>query len=204
MALTGETAFMGDAAVRSRLTPEEYLAFERSSEQRHEFADGEIFAMSGGTREHSLIAVNIAGELRHALLDRPCEVHASDMRVKIQPTGRYLYPDASVVCGRPLFEDATRDTLLNPVLIVEVLSDSSEAYDRGDKFAQYRTIESLKEYVLASQKEARIEHFRRLPDGSWLLRIFQRGDRVGLDSTGIELSVDRAYLKVFDPPAAEG
>jgi len=204
MALTGETAFMGDAAVRSRLTPEEYLAFERSSEQRHAFADGEIFAMSGGTREHSLIAVNIASELSLALQDRPFEVHASDMRVKIQPTGRYLYPDASVVCGRPLFEDATRDTLLNPVLIVEVLSDSSEAYDRGDKFAQYRTIESLKEYVLASQKEARIEHFRRLPDGSWLLRIFQRGDRVGLDSTGIELSVDRAYLKVFDPPAAEG
>jgi Uma2 family endonuclease len=160
--------------------------------------------MSGGTREHSLIAVNIARELSLALEDRPCEVHASDMRIKIQATGRYVYPDVSVVCGSPVWEDATRDTLLNPVVIIEVLSDSSEAYDRGDKFAQYRSIESLKEYVLASQKEARIEHFRRLPDGSWLLRIFQRGDRVGLDSLGVELSVDRAYLKVFDPPAAEG
>jgi Uma2 family endonuclease len=96
------------------------------------------------------------------------------MRIKIQAAKRYLYPDASVVCGPPAFEDATRDTILNPVVIVEVLSDSSEAYDRGDKFGQYRTIETLKEYVLASQKEARIEHFRRLPDGSWLLRILQR------------------------------
>jgi Uma2 family endonuclease len=195
---------MAQAAARSRLSPEEYLAFERSSEQRHEFADGEIFAMSGGTREHSLVAVNIAGELRLALLDRPCEVHASDMRIKIQATKRYLYPDASVVCGPPAFEDATRDTLLNPVVIVEVLSDSSEAYDRGDKFGQYRTIETLKEYVLASQKEARIEHFRRLPDGSWLLRILQRGDRVRLESIDGEIAVDRAYLKVFDPPPGEG
>ena len=195
---------MVEPARKLSYTFAEYIAIDEASPIKHEFVNGEIFAMSGGTREHSLIAVNIASELSLALQDRPFEVHASDMRVKIQPTGRYLYPDASVVCGRPLFEDATRDTLLNPVLIVEVLSDSSEAYDRGDKFAQYRTIESLKEYVLASQKEARIEHFRRLPDGSWLLRIFQRGDRVGLDSTGIELSVDRAYLKVFDPPAAEG
>jgi Uma2 family endonuclease len=195
---------MGHAAARARLSPEEYLAFERSSEQRHEYADGEIFAMAGGTREHSLTAMNIARELGVALLDRPCEVHGSDMRIKIQATGRYLYADASVVCGRPIFQDATRDTLLNPVVVVEVLSDSSEAYDRGDKFAQYRTIESMQEYVLASQKEARIEHFRRLPDGSWLLRIFLRGDRVRLDSINAELSVDGAYLKVFDPPAGEG
>ena len=195
---------MGHAAARSPLSPEEYLAFERSSEQRHEFADGEIFAMSGGTREHSLIAVNIVGELRQALLDRPCEVHASDMRVKIQATTRYVYPDGSVVCGPPAFDDATRDTLLNPTVLIEVLSDSSEAYDRGDKFAQYRAIDTFKEYVLASQKEARIEYFRRLPDGSWLFRSFQRGDRVRLESIGVELSVDRAYLKVFDPPPAEG
>lgn len=195
---------MDDAAARSPLSPGEYLAFERSSDQRHEYADGETFPMAGGTREHSLTSVNIAGELRDALLDRPCEVHGSDMRIKIQATGRYLYPDASVVCGPPVFEDATRDTLLNPVVVVEVLSDSSEAYDRGDKFAHYRTIETLQEYVLASQKEARIEHFRRLPDGSWLLRIFLRGAQVRLDSISAELSVDRAYLKVFDLPPPNG
>jgi Uma2 family endonuclease len=203
-ALPGETAFMGQAAVRSQLSPEEYLAFERASELRHEYADGEIFVRAGSTYEHSLIAANIIGELSLALEDRPCRVLTSDMRIKIQATGRYVYPDASVVCGSSIYEDATRDTLLNPVVVIEVLSDSSEAYDRGDKFAQYRSIESLKEYVLASQKEARIEHFRRLPDGSWLLRIYQRGDRVGLESLGVELSVDRAYLKVFDPPVAEG
>jgi len=194
---------MRQAAIQSQLSPEEYLAFERTSEQRHEYADGEIFAMSG-TREHSLVAVNISSELSLALEDRPCTVHVSNMRFKIQATGRYVYPDVSVVCGPPAFEDAARDTLLNPVVVIEVLSDSSEAYDRGDKFAHYRSIESLKDYVLASQKEARIEHFRRLPDGSWLLRIHQRGDRVKIDSIDVELSVDRAYLKVFDPPPAEG
>lgn len=200
----GETAFMGQAAVQSQLSPAEYLAFERNSEMRHEYADGEIFAMSGGTHEHSLIAANIIGELRLALEARPCRVLTSDMRIKVHATGRYVYPDVSVVCGSPVFEDATRDTLLNPVVIIEVLSDSSEAYDRGDKFAHYRSIESFKEYVLASQKEARMEHFRRLPDGSWLLRIYERGEVVKLDAIGVELSVDRAYLKVFDQPAAEG
>jgi Uma2 family endonuclease len=129
---------MGHAALRTRLTPQEYLAFERSAEQRHEYADGEIFAMPGGTREHSLIAGNVYGELSTALLERRCEVHGSDMRIKIPATERYVYPDASVVCGRPVFDDDTRDTLVNPVVIVEVLSDSSEAYDRGDKFGHYR------------------------------------------------------------------
>jgi Uma2 family endonuclease len=190
---------MGQAAVRSALSPQEYLAFERASELRHEYAGGEIFARSGGTREHSLIAVNIIGELSSALLGRACEVHASDMRLKSQATGRYVYPDGSVVCGQPIFEDATRDTLLNPVVVVEVLSDSTEAYDRGDKFALYQTIPSFQEYVLASQKEARIEHFRRLEGGSWLLRILRPGDTLVLESIGCSIPVDRAYLKVFDP-----
>src|SRR5271169_5537346 len=106
---------MGDAARRSGLTPAEYLAFERSSETKHEYADGEIFAMSGGTRAHSLIGGNALGEVRTALLERDCEVHGSDLRVKIPATGRYAYPDLSVVCGRALFEDEEEeDTLLNP------------------------------------------------------------------------------------------
>src|SRR5580692_3792542 len=110
---------MGEAARSARMTPEEYLAFERASEQKHEYADGEIFAMSGGTREHSLIGSNVLRELSTALLDRPCEVHGSDLRVKAVATGRYFFPDVSVVCGEPLFEDETRDTLQNPKVIVE-------------------------------------------------------------------------------------
>lgn len=194
---------MGNAAARSRLSPEEYLAFERASQQRHEYANGEIFAMAGGTREHSLTATNIVGELRAALRGRRCEVHGSDMRIKIPSTGRYVYSDGVVVCGRPVFEDDTRDTLLNPLVVVEVLSDSSEAYDRGDKFAQYQSIPSIKDYVLASQKSARIEHFRRLPDGTWLLRILGAGERLVLESTPREIAVDDAYLQVFNPSTDE-
>ena len=194
---------MGNAAARSRISPEEYLAFERASDQRHEYADGEIFAMSGGTREHSLTATNIVGELRAALRGRRCEVHGSDMRIKVPSTRRYVYADGIIVCGRPLFEDETRDTLLNPLVIIEVLSDSTERYDRGAKFAQYQSVPSIKDYVLASQTEARIEHFHRLPDDTWLLRILGPGERLVLESSGCEIAVDDAYLLVFTPPAGD-
>ena len=127
------------------------------------------------------------------------------MRIKVAATGRYVYPDVSVVCGRPEFEDETRDTLLNPMVIVEVLSSSTEAYDRGDKFAQYQTIPSFQEYVLVSQKQPRMEHYRRLPDSAWLLRILGLDDKLVLESIKCEIPVERAYLKVFDSPdAAEG
>ncbi|WP_433929890.1 Uma2 family endonuclease [Sorangium cellulosum] len=193
---------MGQAAARTGLSPAEYLAHERASEQKHEYANGEIFAMSGCTREHSLLAGNIQRELGNALLERACEVHTSDMRVKITSTGRYVYPDASVVCGDPVFEDAEVDTLLNPNVIVEVLSDPSEAYDRGDKFAQYRSVPSIMEYVLVSQKEVRIEHFQRQPDGRWLLSILGSGMQLELESIGVVIDVDRVYRKVPLAPAA--
>jgi Uma2 family endonuclease len=191
---------MGQAAERTFLSPEEYLAFERSSDQRHEFADGEIFAMSGGTLEHSTVAGNVIRELGNAVGDRGCRVLTSDMRIKIAARKRYLYPDASVVCEEPVFEDEKRDTLLNPQVIAEVLSDSSEAYDRGDKFAQYRTLSSLREYVLLSQKEPLIEVFTRQPGGGWLLRSYGPGERAALASLGCELDVDRVYLNVFARP----
>jgi Uma2 family endonuclease len=111
---------MGQAAVRTGASPEEYLAFERSSELRHEYADGEIFAMSGGTAEHSLVAGNVSYELRNAIDDRGCRVFTSDMRIKIAGRSRYVYPDASVVCEQPIFEDNKRDTLLNPLVVIEV------------------------------------------------------------------------------------
>ncbi|WP_437715435.1 Uma2 family endonuclease [Sorangium sp. So ce448] len=192
---------MAQAAVRTGLSPQEYLDFERSSPLRHEYADGELFAMAGGTLEHSAIAANILGELRNALRGRGCRVLTSDMRIKIAATRRYVYPDGAVVCARPEFEDEQRDTLLNPRVIVEVLSDSSEAYDRGDKFAQYRTLQSLEEYVLASQKAPRIEVFTRQPDGSWLLRIHGPGEHADLSSLGGALDVDRVYLDVFEQDA---
>ena len=195
---------MGHAAVRTRLSEQEYLDFERLSPEKHEYADGEIFAMSGGTYEHSAITSNIVRELGNALADRLCRALESNMRLKVPATGRYVYSDASVFCGRPEFTDATRDTLLNPRLIVEVLSDSTEAYDRGDKFAGYRSIPSFQEYVLASQKQPRIEVFTRQPDGSWTLRIYGPGERAALASIESTLEVDRIYEGVFDPVAEIG
>ncbi len=189
------------AAGSGRHSPAEYLALERSSELRHEYADGEIFAMAGGTLEHNLIAANIAGELRAALKDRRCFGCPSDMRVKISASTRYTYPDVSVVCGEPAFEDPRRDTLLNPSVLFEVLSDSSESYDRGGKFAQYRTLPSLTDYVLVDQKQVLIEHFRRQLDGTWLLRVVAAGRRLELPSIGCEVEVDEIYLRVFDQDA---
>jgi Uma2 family endonuclease len=193
---------MGHPARHTGLSPAEYLAFERASEQKHEYANGEVFAMSGCTRAHSLLVGNIQRELGNALLDRACEVHTSDLRVKIPSTGRYVYPDASIVCGDPVFEDAEVDTLLNPNVVVDVLSDSSEAYDRGDKFAQYRSVPSIAEYVLVSQKDVRIEHFQRQSDGRWLLSILGPGAQLALESVGVVIEVDRVYIKVPLAPRA--
>jgi Uma2 family endonuclease len=187
---------VGYAAIRTGVSEQEYLAFERSSPERHEYADGEIFAMPSGTLEHSAIGANILGELRNALTGR-CRVLTSDMRIKIPATRRYVYPDGSIVCGRAELDDEHRDTLLNPRVIVEVLSDSSEVYDRGDKFANYRTIASLQEYVLASQKEPQIEVFTRQPDGSWTLRVYRSGERAALASLDCALAVDKAHQDVF-------
>lgn len=189
---------MGYAAVRTGMSEQEYLAFERASAEKHEYADGEIFAMSGGTGEHSAIAANIISEARSALFGRGCRVHTSDMRINISSAGRYVYPDASIVCARPEYTDDSRDTLVNPLVIVEVLSDSSEAYDRGDKFAQYQTIASVAEYLLASQKKPRIEVFTRQTDGSWLLRVHGPGERAVLSSVGCSIDVDRVYTDVFE------
>jgi len=186
---------------RVRVSPEEYLELERAAEERHEYLDGEIVAMSGGTVEHSLIAQNIIGELRNALRPKPCKVFTSDMKIRIESANRYTYADAVVVCGPPRLADEVRDTLLNPTAIFEVLSDSTESYDRGEKFAGYRTLPSVQEYVLASQKQEQVEHFHRQPDGSWLLHVYGTGETVSLPSLGCELKVDEVYFKVFAAPA---
>lgn len=191
---------MGLAATRTGLTVAEYLAFERTSSDRHEYVEGDLFAMSGGSRAHSLIAVNLVSALHGALLDRPCEVHASNLRVKIATTSRYVYPDVSVTCGELVFEDAHVDTLLNPTVVFEVLSETTEAYDRGDKFALYQKLPSLSEYLLVSQKEVRIEHFLRQASGQWLLTVLGEGANLTLESIRVTLSVERIYSKVSLAP----
>jgi len=154
---------------QNHYTPEEYVALERQAQCKSEYYAGEICAMAGASRWHNLIVANVIGELRSQLKGRPCTTYPSDMRVKISPTGLYTYPDVTVVCGAAQFEDTQQDTLLNPTLIVEVLSDSTEAYDRGGKFAHYRKLPSLLEYVLIAQTKPHIEHYIRQPDNRWLL-----------------------------------
>ena len=152
---------MGVAEPVKRLTEAEYLDLERNLEFKNEFFGGEMFAMSGGTPLHSQIAANLVREFGNQLKQRDCIVYNSDLRLKVEATGLFTYPDLSVVCGPLQFAPGTDDTLVNPTLIVEVLSDSTEAYDRGKKFENYRQIPSLCEYLLVSQKEPRIERFAR-------------------------------------------
>lgn len=191
---------MGHAAEQRRMTPAEYLTFDRGSRTRHEYWDGEVFAMSGGSREHSQLQANISAALVNALRARPCIALTSDMRVRIPANDRYVYPDGIVVCGEVLVEDDENDTLLNPTVLFEVLSDSTESFDRGRKFESYQSIPTLTDYVLVAQDRARVEHFRRQGDGSWLLRILGPGGRLSLDAAGCEILVDDIYLKVFDFP----
>ncbi len=182
------------------LTPEEYLALERKSEYRSEYFDGEIFAMTGASREHNLITSNIIGELRQQLKGKPCEVYPSDMRVRVAAWNLYTYPDVVAVCGEPQFEDAYVDTLLNPTLLVEILSPSTESYDRGRKFLYHRTIASLAEYLIVSQDEYRIEHYLKQPDGRWLLSDAASLEAVvELTSIGCSLALREAYDRVSLP-----
>jgi Uma2 family endonuclease len=154
---------------KSYLTPEEYLAMERKAEYKSEYFAGEVFAMVGASRKHNLITANIIAALIQQLKRRPCELYPSDMRVRVPATGSYTYPDVVVACGEPEFEDDYLDTLLNPVVIIEVLSASTASYDRIKKFGYYRTIDSLNEYLLVAQDEYKIEQYIKQPDGRWLL-----------------------------------
>jgi Uma2 family endonuclease len=189
-------------ATKLLYTPPEYLALERKSPTRNEYYRGEIFAMSGASREHNLIGGNINREIGNQILDRPCESYSSDMRVFIDETGLYTYPDVVVVCGQPEFLDREVDTLLNPTVIFEVLSESTEAYDRGVKFGHYRRIPSLKEYVLISQDRMLVERYTRQGD-NWVLTDFTRLDQsLRLESIDCTIPLDRIYAKVkFDEAA---
>ena len=168
---------------KRKLSPADYLAVERKAETKSEYLDGEVFSMAGGTHRHGLLATNLAGELRSALKGGPCRVLNSDMRLSVQATGLYAYPDISVACGKLEFEDPKEDTLLNPQVLVEVLSESTAAWDRGQKLWHYRHLESLADYVLVSQDAWLVEHYARQSDGSWLLQSYdKRDDVLALDS----------------------
>lgn len=193
-----------EPAEKRSWTAEEYLAWERLQPTKHEFFDGEIFAMAGATLEHNVLVANVVGELRSALREKACTACPSDMRVKVPATGLYTYPDAVVFCGKADLDDETRDTLLNPRVLVEVLSESSEAYDRGKKFEQYRSIPSFTEYLLVAQDHVLIEHFSRQADNSWVLREARAGGKIELASIDCVLEVDEIYLKVFGAADAKG
>jgi Uma2 family endonuclease len=184
--------------VREWISVEEYLEMEARSEEKHEYFNGEIYAMSGASPEHNLISGNVLAELWRQLRDRPCRVYPSDQRVKIPDTGLYTYPDVTVICGAPEFDDSKPRSLLNPTLIVEVLSERTEAYDRGAKFAHYQRLPSLQEYVLVSSHQTRVERFLRQETGAgWLYGQCSQPDAtLELASIGCTLPLAGVYAKV--------
>jgi Uma2 family endonuclease len=182
------------------VTPEEYLALERVSERKSEYRAGEIFDMSCASEPHILISVNVLASLHHQLRKRPCKVYPGDLRIKVSAAGLYTYPDVSVLCGEAVLDDNQKDTLTNPTVIIEVLSPSTEAYDRGQKFEYYRKLESLAEYVLVSQDKRHIEIFTRQNDGRWLLTETTHGV-ARLRSIKCRLALNDVYDKVEIPGA---
>src|SRR3954463_13647491 len=180
-----------------RLSIQEYLALERASEMRHEYLDGEMFAMAHPTRRHSLIAGNLFGQIWTQFRGRFCEVHKETMRVRT-PSGLFAYPDVIAVCGKTNFDDGEFNTLLNPALIIEVLSPSTEDYDRRTKWAHYQSIPSLTEYVLVSQHRVHVEQLRKQEDGGWMRSELADLEQVlELPSIGCRLPLTEIYERVF-------
>jgi Uma2 family endonuclease len=184
--------------LQPRLSFDDWLAIERTTtDQCSEYVAGEVFAMAGGTEEHNLIVLDVGAELRSQLKGRPCRVYPSDMKVRIAANDVAAYPDVMVICGERQFHDGRRDVVTNPTLIVEVLSDSTEAYDRGDKFRHYRSIESLRAYLLLSQSRVQAELFLRQPDGTWSLSSYQDpSESIPLRVIEAELALAEVHDKV--------
>ena len=196
---------MGMPVEKRRYTVSEYLAFERSAHEKHEYSNGEILVMSGGSYNHSLILANLIRELGNALKGKPCRALESNLRVRIPRTPLYTYPDASVICGEPQFDtnDDALETITNPRALFEVLSPTTEAFDRGEKFTRYRQLDSLQEYILISQDSPRVESFLKQPDGTWLFSAISGPDaRVALKSLAIEISLAEIYAGITFAPEA--
>ena len=177
-------------------SPQQYLAIERDAQQKHEYLNGEIFAMGGASERHNLIAVNLVASIHVQLKGKPCKVYSSDMRVKVSATGLYTYPDLVALCGEAHFDDEQQDTLLNPNMVIEVISKSTDG-DRGEKFAHYRRIESLAEYLLISQDKYCIEQYVRQPDNQWLMsEVSKLEERIELPSIKCTLLLSDVYDRV--------
>jgi len=190
---------MASATSIPRFTPEQYLALERKADFKSEFCNGFIIAMAGGSRDHNVISGNLHGEIRSQLKGRPCDVYTSDMRVRVSPPGPFAYPAVAAVCGEPRFLDGKGDTLLNPTVIIEVLSASTESYDRGDKFMHYRRLESLREYVLVAQDKVLVERYTRQGD-EWLLTEFRQLDQtLQLASISCAVPLREVYARIEFP-----
>lgn len=190
---------MGEPA-RKRMTYAEYAELERAAETKHEFYDGEIYAMSGGTRAHSKMGAQVTALLWLALRGKPCEVHGTEMRLFVEATGNSFYPDAMVVCGE--FQAAFGDdhAVVNPSLLVEVISASSDSYDRGMKFVNYQEVPTLKDYLVVSQFERRVWHYQRVHEDEWRIRDLTGGEiELGI---GISLGIDAIYDGIELTPRA--
>jgi Uma2 family endonuclease len=183
------------------ITPEEYLERERLAETKSEYYRGEMFAMAGTSLAHATIITNLVRELSNRLKSGPCDVFSGDLRLNIPATGLYTYPDVMVVCGGPALTDSHFDTVTNPVVLIEVLSESTKNYDRGQKFENYRTIPSLMEYVTVAQDRAHVEVWTRQPGNGWLLKETDGAAALSLPSIGVELPLSEIYLKVDLPVA---
>ena len=188
---------MATVAAQTYITPQEYLALERKAHCKSEYLNGHIIAMAGASSKHNLIVGDIFYGLYPELRRRGCLVYTNDMRVRPNPRDSYFYPDVVVVCGEPQFEDEAFDTLLNPIVIVEVLSPSTEAYDRGEKFRRYQQLASLKEYVLVSQDKVWVEHHRR-HGAQWILSHYRSlEEELLLPSIGCEVPLHDIYARVI-------
>lgn len=192
-------------AAKHYLTPEEYLAIERAAETKSEYFQGEMFALAGAGHAHNLLVSKLIRLLGPEADRRGCEVLPSDMRVKISELGKYTYPDVTVTCGRAELEDAHGDTLLNPVVIFEILSESTERYDRGTKFAHYQKLASLRVYVLVAQDRPRVEVYTRQDGGFWRYEAFEGPEAlVALEPPGTRFTLTQLYEGILTVPEADG
>jgi Uma2 family endonuclease len=189
---------MAEPPAKRSMTVAEYLAQESTALEKSMLWDHQVFGMTGASRRHNLLTAAVLGELGVSLRGRPCQAYSSDQRIRISDEGRYVYPDASVTCKPVETAASDSESIVNPVVVVEVLSDGTEAFDRGDKFLGYRSLASLQDYILVSQNAKRVEHFMRGTEGSWVLRIYETGTTLRIASLDIEISVDALYEGVFD------
>ncbi|EFO80936.1 protein of unknown function DUF820 [Oscillochloris trichoides DG-6] len=179
------------------ITEQEYLEVERTSTNKHEYLDGQIYAMSGASRIHNLIAGNTLAALHGQLRHKPCQIFPSDMRIRVMRTGLNTYPDLVIICGEPEYTDDALDTLINPLVLIEILSPSTERYDRGMKAQHYRTIETLQDYIFIAQDYYHIEHYSRQEHGQWLLQeAIGLESRITIGSIACSLALADVYEKV--------